>query len=152
MTAALAAATGAKARSVMVVSARLKPCPSTAQIFKLTTTDSEVGLTSRGFSTLGRAFLRVAGSRTGENRWVRALYKGASVTLQSTTRVLHVLWLEVTGLFFMVLAIVGAAAAVREHHRQLAGAGSTSKVVLAAGFAVLFGYFGVSSFWRSRKR
>jgi hypothetical protein len=96
--------------------------------------------------------LRVAGARTGENRWVRAIYKAGSVTLQSTARVLHVLWLEVTGLLFLVLAIVGAAAAIREHQRQLVGTGSAGKVVLAAGFAVLFGYFGVSSFWKSRRK
>jgi hypothetical protein len=58
----------------------------------------------------------------------------------------------VTGLFFLGLAFVGGAAAVREHHRQLAGAGSEAKMLLASGFAVLFGYFGVSSFWRSRKK
>ena len=107
---------------------------------------------SQGFGTLGRAFLRVAGTKTGENRFVRAVYKAGSVTVQSVGRVLHVLWLEVTGLFFLGLAFVGGAAAVREHHRHLAGTGSTGKMLLASGFAVLFAYFGVSSFWRSRRR
>jgi threonine/homoserine/homoserine lactone efflux protein len=96
--------------------------------------------------------LRVAGRKTGESRWVRAIYKGASVTLKSSTRVLHILWLEVTGLFFVALAFVGAAAAIREHHRQLSGSGSAAKMLLASGFAVLFTYFGVSSFWRSKRR
>jgi hypothetical protein len=66
--------------------------------------------------------------------------------------VLHVLWLEVTGLFFLVLALVGAAAAIREYHRHMAGGGSPGKVAVAAIFALMFTYFGVSSFWRSRKR
>ena len=96
--------------------------------------------------------LRVAGTKTGENRLLRAIYRAGSVTVQSTTRVLHILWLEVTGLFFMVLAFVGAAAAVREHHRQLAGTGSTAKMLLASAFALMFGYFGVSSFFRSRRK
>jgi len=47
---------------------------------------------------------------------------------------------------------VGAAAAVREYHRHAAGTASMGKVLLAASFAVLFSYFGVSSFWRSRRR
>lgn len=101
---------------------------------------------------LSRAFLRVAGTKTGENRFVRAAYKAGSVTMQSVGRVLNILWLEVTGLFFLGLAFVGAAAAVREHHRQLIGTGSGAKMLLASGFAVLFGYFGVSSFWRSRRK
>jgi len=109
-------------------------------------------LPQNSFGTLGRAFLRVAGTKTGENRLVRAFYRAGSVTMRSVGRVLHILWLEVTGLFFLGLAFVGAAAAVREHHRELAGTGSAAKMLLASGFAVLFGYFGVSSFWRSRRK
>lgn len=105
-----------------------------------------------GLGRQGRALLRVAGRRSGESRWLRALYKGSSVTLRSVTRVVHVLWLEVTGLLFMTLAVVGAGAAIREYHRHSLGQGSTGKMLLAGGFALLFGYFGVNSFWRSRKR
>lgn len=96
--------------------------------------------------------MRVAGRKTGENRWVRAFYRAGTVTLRSFTRVLHILWLEITGLFFLVLAFVGAAAAVREFHRRSLGTGSTGKMLLASGFALLFAYFGVNSFWRSRRR
>ena len=94
----------------------------------------------------------MAGRKSGENRWVRAIYKASSVTIRNVGKVLHVLWLEVTGLFFLALAVVGAAAAVREYHRHAAGTGSIGKMWLASGFAVLFAYFGVSSFWRSRRR
>ena len=96
--------------------------------------------------------MRVAGASTGRNRWVRAFYKAGSTTVRSVSRVLHVLWLEVTGLMFLLLAMVGAAAAVREYHRHAAGSGSSGKMWLAGFFALLFGYFGVSSFWRSRRR
>ncbi len=107
---------------------------------------------SRDFGTQGRALLRVAGRKTGENRWVRAIYHAGSITIRSVGRVLHVLWLEVTGLFFLVLALVGGGAAVREYHRHAAGNGSTAKMLLASAFALVFAYFGVSSFWRSRKK
>lgn len=107
---------------------------------------------SPDLGTQGRALLRVAGRKTGENRWVRAFYRAGTVTLRSFTRVLHILWLEITGLFFLVLAFVGAAAAVREFHRRSLGTGSTGKMLLASGFALLFAYFGVNSFWRSRRR
>ncbi len=107
---------------------------------------------SRDLGTQGRALLRVAGRKGGENRWLRAFYRAGSVTVRSIGRVAHVLWLEVTGLLFLFLAIVGAGAAVRQYHRYQAGTSGAGKVALAAAFALVFGYFGVSSFWRSRKR
>src|SRR5208283_1794897 len=61
----------------------------------------------RHFGTQGRALLRVAGRKSGENRWVRAFYKAGTVTFRSVRRVLQVLWLEVKGLLFLVLAVVG---------------------------------------------
>jgi len=109
-------------------------------------------LSSRDLGTQGRALLRVAGKKTGENRWVRAFHRAGTVTLRSVTRVLHVLWLEVTGLLFLVLALVGGGAAVREYHRLHTGTASTGKMLLATGFALLFAYFGINSFWRSRRR
>ena len=109
-------------------------------------------MTSRGFGTQGRAFLRVAGRKSGENRWVRAFYRAGTVTLRSIEHVLRVLWLEVTGLLFLVLAVVGGGAAVRQYHRYQVGTSGAGKVVLAAAFALIFAYFGLSSFWRSRRR
>jgi hypothetical protein len=106
----------------------------------------------RGFGTQGRAFLRVAGRKSGENRWVRAFYRAGTVTFRSIGRVLQVLWLEVTGLLFLVLAVVGGGAAVRQYHRYQGGTSGVAKVILAAAFALIFGYFGLSSFWRSRRR
>ena len=109
-------------------------------------------VSSRDFGTQGRAFLRVAGRKTGESRWVRAFYRAGSVTVRNFARVLHVLWLEMAGLLFLTLALVGGGASFREYHRRLAGQGSTGKMLLAALFACMFTYFGVSSFWKSRKR
>jgi len=106
----------------------------------------------RDFSTQGRAFLRVTGRKSGENRLVRAFYRAGTVTFRSISRVLHVLWLEVAGLLFLFLAFVGGAAAVRQYHRYQAGTTGVGKATLAAAFALVFAYFGVSSFWRSRKR
>jgi hypothetical protein len=109
-------------------------------------------VSSRNFGTQGRAFFRVAGRKTGENRWIRALYQGSRVTLGSVGRVLHVLWLEVTGLLFLTLAAVGGGAAVREYHRYAAGSTGVAKMFLAAAFALAFLYFGISSFMTSRRK
>jgi hypothetical protein len=109
-------------------------------------------VSSRNLITQGRAFLRVAGRKTGENRWVRAFYRAGSVTLGSVGHVLHVLWLEVAGSLFLVIAMVGGGAAVREYHRYAHGTTGVGRVLLATVFALVFLYFGVSSFARSRKK
>lgn len=96
--------------------------------------------------------LRVAGRKSGESRWVRAFYRAGRVTLSSVGNVLHMLWLEVTGFLFLVLAIIGFGAAFREYRRYSAGATTSGKVVLAAGFALLFAYFGLNSFFRSHRK
>lgn len=109
-------------------------------------------MTSRNFGTEGRAFLRVAGRKSGENRWVRAFYRAGKVTLGSIRGVVRALWLEVTGALFLTLAVVGGGAAYRQYHRYTAGTSGLGKVVLAASFAIVFAYFGISSFWQSRRR
>ncbi len=109
-------------------------------------------MSSRNFGTQGRAFLRVAGRKSGENRWIRAFYRGSRVTLGSVKHVLHVLWLEVTGLLFLLLAFVGGTAAIREYHRYAVGNTGLGKMLLAAVFALAFLYFGVSSFTKSRRK
>ena len=100
----------------------------------------------------GRAALRIAGRKTGENRWARAFYRGGSSFLGSVGSVLHSLWLEVTGFLFLVLAVIGAGATVREYHRFLTGAAPRGRVVLGVVFTLLFLYFGVESFLRSRRK
>lgn len=107
---------------------------------------------SGSFGRQGRAALRVAGRRAGENRWARAFYRGGSSFVGSVGHVVHALWLEVTGFLFLVLAVIGAGATVREYHRYVAGAIARNRVVLAGIFTVLFLYFGIESFVRSRRK
>ena len=70
----------------------------------------------------------------------------------SVSHVLRALWLEVTGFLFLVLAVVGGGAAVREYHRYVAGTKGVGKVMIAVAFSLLFLYFGVESFVRARRK
>ena len=94
---------------------------------------------------------RVAGRQVGRTRTFGAMTKAAKATFSHFRRVLGQLWLEVTGFVFLVLAGIGALAFGREYAKYQAGQG-VGRPALAAGFALLFGWFGVSSFWRVRKR
>src|SRR6476661_8475314 len=78
------------------------------------------------------------------SRWGRAFGAVAS----SLLRVGHVLWLEVTGFFFAVFAIIGGAALIREVQVHAAA----RRIAVLAIFTVMFAWFAVTSFLRASKR
>ena len=60
-------------------------------------------------------FGRVAARQAGQSRWLRAGYSAAQITLRHFGRVLHLLWLEITGVFFLFFALAGGLACWREY-------------------------------------
>jgi len=95
---------------------------------------------------------RVAAQYAGRNRTVGAILKGARTTAVHFGRVLHQLWLEVTGFVFLVLAFVGAAAFFREYARYQAGQTTPARILVAIVFTLTFVWFGITSFWRVWKK
>lgn len=68
-------------------------------------------------------------------------------------RVLEQLWLEVTGFTFLVLAAIGAIAGFREYVKYQSGQSSgPGRLIVAACFTLSFTWFGLSSFWRVKKK
>jgi hypothetical protein len=95
---------------------------------------------------------RIAAQYAGRNRTISAVLKGVNTTAAHFGRVLHQLWLEVTGFVFLCLAFVGAAAFFREYARYQAGQTTTGRVLVAIVFTLTFVWFGVTSFWRVWKK
>ncbi len=96
---------------------------------------------------------RVAAQQLGRSRVGAAVIRGAKATAGSLGRVLHQLWLEVTGFTFLVLAGIGVLAGLREYHKYQAGqAVGPGRLIVAACFTVTFAWFGLSSFWRVRRK
>jgi len=95
---------------------------------------------------------QVAGRQAGQSRALAAVLQAAQVTLRSFGRVLHQLWLEVTGFVFLAMAGIGGIALSREYARYQAGRTGPGRAVIALGFCLTFGYFGLSSFWRVRRK
>jgi hypothetical protein len=95
---------------------------------------------------------RVAAQHAGHTRTVSALINAGRVTAAHVGRVLHQLWLEVTGFVFLVIAVIGSSATMREYHKYQAGQVELTRVLVALAFTVVFGWFGVSSFLRVWKR
>jgi hypothetical protein len=95
---------------------------------------------------------RVAYQQVSRTRRFGAVAKAARTTATHFKKVLGQLWLEVTGFVFLCLAAIGGMALIREYLRLQAGKSTSGRVALAACFTVTFGWFGVSSFWRIRKK
>ncbi len=87
------------------------------------------------------------------SRTAGALLAGARASALSLGRVLHQLWLEVTGFTFLAMAGVGAMAGIREYGKYQSGhANGPGRLVLAVCFTVSFAWFGLSSFWRVKRK
>ncbi|HKS72864.1 MAG TPA: hypothetical protein VJQ82_06670 [Terriglobales bacterium] len=95
---------------------------------------------------------RIAAQQLSRSRSFGAISRACKATASHTGRVLGQLWLEVTGFVFLCLAGIGGIAFVREFLRYQAGKATAGRVGLAIGFTLLFGWFGISSFWRVRKK
>ena len=95
---------------------------------------------------------RVVGQSANRNRTLSAVFKGVRTTAGHFGRVLHQLWLEVTGFVFLALAFIGAGAFFREFARYHAGQTTTGRVLIAIVFTLTFVWFGATSFWRVWKK
>jgi hypothetical protein len=108
--------------------------------------------TSRKLGIAARIAGRVISQHAGRSRTFGAISKGARATASHFGRALGQLWLEVTGFVFLALAGIGVIAFFREYNKYQAGHATSSRAVLAVCFTGLFAWFGVSSFWRVRKK
>jgi hypothetical protein len=100
-----------------------------------------------------KLFVRAAHSMAERSQMGRAMLAGVLATSRSFGRVAHQLWLEVTGFTFLVMAAVGAMAGVREYEKYQTGhATGPGRLALAICFTISFAWFGVTSFWRVRRR
>ena len=95
---------------------------------------------------------RIAGQQVKRSRTYAAVLKGARTTFSHLSRAVHQLWLEITGFVFLAFAGVGLVALVREYTAYHAGQGTSGHVAMAAGFSIMFLWFGITSFWRARNR
>ena len=90
--------------------------------------------------------------QAGRSRTVNSIMTAVRATARSFGRVLHQLWLEVTGAVFLAMAAMGGIAGVREYVKYEAGRATAGRVAVAVCFTLTFAWFGVSSFWRVRKK
>jgi hypothetical protein len=95
---------------------------------------------------------RVARDQAGRNRTLNAVIDAVRTTARSFGHALHQLWLEVTGTVFLAMAAIGGIALAREYAKYAAGRTTASRVIIAICFTLTFAWFGLSSFWRTRRK
>jgi len=95
---------------------------------------------------------RVAGQLARRSRTLNAVMGGVRATVRAFGHALHQLWLEVTGTLFLAIAAFGALALVREYMKYEAGRTTAGRVAIAVCFTLTFAWFGLSSFWRVKKK
>lgn len=67
--------------------------------------------------------------------------------LPGIIRPLHILWNQVIGFVFIVLALLPVPSAIRSFGKE----GSGMRLAVTIPFVLIMGWFGISSFWRARK-
>ncbi len=95
---------------------------------------------------------RVAGQQVRRSRIARAAAAAVSTTARAFGKAAHQLWLEVTGLVFLMMAGAGGLESAKEYAKYHAGRAGVRGVVVAICFTVTFAWFGVSSFWRVKQK
>jgi len=94
---------------------------------------------------------RVAVKQIKGSRTYGALLGGIRATLGHFWAVARQLWLQMAGFVFLVFAAAGLLQWVKEYIAYRAGGASPNHMAVAAGFTLVFGWFGVTSFWRARR-
>jgi ABC-type Fe3+-siderophore transport system permease subunit len=100
----------------------------------------------------GKLFRRLRGEPGRNRRYFRGVYSGASAFLSALASTLRVLFLQVSGLIFLLFTITIVSAFFREYHKYELHQASLERVVMVGVAGAMFLYFAVSSFWRARRR
>lgn len=90
--------------------------------------------------------------RDKNRRIATGLFRGAGAFFGAVSRILHLLFLEVTGFVFLCFATIGGFALMREYPGVVSGRVSQGRFGLTLLFTLMFAWFGLSSFWRARRK
>ena len=93
----------------------------------------------------------MAGRTAHKSRIFRAAYAGVSAFLRTAVRIFRLLFLQMVGLIFCLLAASLAVRIPRAYHDRLAGQ-ARFELYLLCILSVMFLWFGLTSFWRARRR
>lgn len=94
----------------------------------------------------------MAGDRLNRNPWWRGAVAGTKSFAGTLGRIFHSLFLEVTGLMFVFLALIFGRFLMNEWNKRAAGHGDPTRFWIAVGMSILFVWYAGTSFWKARRR
>jgi hypothetical protein len=100
----------------------------------------------------GTAYRMLRGRPGRNRRWMNATRAGVRGFAKPLTHVLRILFLEVSGFMFLFFSLAVGTACWHEYHKYQLHEVGAEPVVLAGIVGAMFLYFGVSSFWRARRK
>jgi hypothetical protein len=103
-------------------------------------------------SGAGTALRQLRGKPGRNKRIFRGVRSGSTAFFGAVLGTLRVLFLEVSGFIFLCFTAIIVSAFVREYRKFTMHQVGLERVVLAGAIGVMFLYFGLSSFWRSRQK
>ncbi len=108
--------------------------------------------TAKKVGVVARVAAREAQRHANRSRLLRGAIAGTRAVLASALRVAHILWLQITGVFFIFFALAGGVAFWKEYRAWDAHRVGPGRAILALCFGLMFAWFGVTSFVRARRR
>ena len=103
-------------------------------------------------ANLAGAADRILVQGANRNRFLRAGMVGCRTTAQAVGRVMHILFLQIVGIFFCIFALGFAVRIPHAYQEQMASHPGREKTILLISLCILFAWFGASSFWRARAK
>lgn len=100
----------------------------------------------------GKFYTKLKGEPGRNQRIYRGLRTGVSGFLKPVMGTLRVLFLEVSGLIFICFTVTIVGAFFREYRKYAMHQVGVERVILAGAIGAMFLYFGLSSFWRARRK
>lgn len=85
-----------------------------------------------------------------KDRLLGAIFAGGKTMLVSFARTFYVLWLQVTGLMFVLFTITGGSALIRQYRADHFA--DRHRFWLTVAFTVVCAWFGLVSFFRARRK
>jgi hypothetical protein len=108
--------------------------------------------TAKKAGIVARVVAHEAQRHAERSRLLRGAIAGGRAFLRSVLHAAHILWLQITGVFFAFFALAGGVAFWKEYRAWHAGRIGPGRAALALSFGLLFTWFAVTSFWRARRR
>jgi hypothetical protein len=100
----------------------------------------------------GTAFRHLKGKPGRNKRIFRGFQSGAAAFTKTVAGALRVLFLEVSGFVFICFTVIIVSAFIREYRQYATHQVGPGRVMLAGVVGAMFLYFGLSSFWRARRK